>query len=103
MRRFAASSSPATAAASAPARTSPLPRLVGRARAIGLAMLGDKLAADEAERIGLIWKCVDDTAFDAEVRALATRLTAMPTRALAQTRAAIDASQQLDFAAALSH
>ena len=80
-----------------------LPRLVGRARAIGLAMLGDKLAADEAERIGLIWKCVDDAAFDAEVRALAARLAAMPTRALAQTRAAIDASQQLDFAAALSH
>jgi len=80
-----------------------LPRLVGRARAIGLAMLGDKLGAEEAERVGLIWKCVDDGMFESEVRALAQRLVAMPTRALAATRAAIDASQQLDFGAALSH
>ncbi|MGZ5133072.1 MAG: enoyl-CoA hydratase-related protein [Caldimonas sp.] len=80
-----------------------LPRLVGRARALGLAMLGDKLPAEDAERIGLIWKCVDDAAFDAEVRAVAKRIVAMPTRALVATRAAIDAAQQLDFAAALSH
>ena len=39
-----------------------LPRLVGRAQALGLAMLGDKLPAEQAERIGLIWKCVDDAA-----------------------------------------
>ncbi|MGZ5217691.1 MAG: enoyl-CoA hydratase-related protein [Caldimonas sp.] len=80
-----------------------LPRLVGRARALGLAMLGDKLPAEDAERIGLIWKCVDDAAFDAEVRAVAERIVTMPTRALVATRAAIDAAQQLDFAAALSH
>jgi 2-(1,2-epoxy-1,2-dihydrophenyl)acetyl-CoA isomerase len=80
-----------------------LPRLVGQARAVGLAMLGDKLGAEDAERIGLIWKCVDDAEFDAEVRAVAARLVAMPTRALAATRAAIEAAQRLDFAAALSH
>ena len=39
-----------------------LPRLVGRARALGLAMTGDKLPAEEAARIGLIWQCVDDAA-----------------------------------------
>ena len=43
-----------------------LPRIVGRARALGLAMLGDKLPAAEAERIGLIWKCVADAALAAE-------------------------------------
>ncbi|HEX7436185.1 MAG TPA: enoyl-CoA hydratase-related protein, partial [Caldimonas sp.] len=46
-----------------------LPRLAGRARALGLAMLGDKLPAEDAERLGLIWKCVDDAAFADEVRA----------------------------------
>jgi 2-(1,2-epoxy-1,2-dihydrophenyl)acetyl-CoA isomerase len=80
-----------------------LPRLVGRAQAIGLAMLGDKLPAEDAERLGLIWKCVDDVVFDSEVRAVAQRIVAMPTRALVAARAAIDAAQQLDFAAALSH
>ena len=80
-----------------------LPRLVGRAQAIGLAMLGDKLPAEDAERLGLIWKCVDDLVFESEVRAVAQRIVAMPTRALVAARAAIDASQQLDFAAALSH
>jgi len=80
-----------------------LPRLVGRAHALGLALLGDKLPAEDAERLGLIWKCVDDVAFDSEVRAVAQRIVAMPTRALVATRAAIDAAQHLDFAATLSH
>ncbi len=80
-----------------------LPRLVGRGHAIALAMLGDKLVAEEAARIGLIWKCVDDAAFADEVASLAARLGAMPTRALAATRQAMDASQDLDLAAALSH
>jgi 2-(1,2-epoxy-1,2-dihydrophenyl)acetyl-CoA isomerase len=79
-----------------------LPRLVGRANALALALLGDKLAAEDAERLGLIWKCVDDGAFEAEVRTLAMRLAAMPTRALVAARAALDAAQGLDFSAALS-
>ena len=80
-----------------------LPRLVGRANALGLALLGDKLSAEDAERLGLIWKCVDDVVFDSEIRAVAQRIVAMPTRALVATRAAIDAAQHLDFGAALSH
>ena len=63
-----------------------LPRLVGRARAMALAMLGDKLPAEEAERIGLVWKCVDDDALAEHARGLATRLAAMPSKALAATR-----------------
>jgi 2-(1,2-epoxy-1,2-dihydrophenyl)acetyl-CoA isomerase len=78
-----------------------LPRLVGRAQALGLAMTGDKLPAEEAARIGLIWRCVDDASFAAEVQALAQRLAQMPSRALAQTRLAIDAATTLDFDAAL--
>lgn len=78
-----------------------LPRLVGRARALGLALLGDKLAADDAERLGLIWRCVDDAVLHDEALALAHRLAAMPSRALAATRAALDAATQMDLPAAL--
>ncbi len=49
-----------------------LTRLVGRARALGLAMTGDKLPAEEAQRIGLIWQCVDDTALMDSAMALAS-------------------------------
>jgi 2-(1,2-epoxy-1,2-dihydrophenyl)acetyl-CoA isomerase len=57
-----------------------LPRLVGSARAMGLALLADKLAAEEAERIGLIWKVFDDDALTKEATAIAQRLAAGPTR-----------------------
>ena len=80
-----------------------LPRLVGRARALGLSMLGDRLSAAEAERIGLIWRCVDDAELHGEVQALAQRLAAMPTRALVETRRAMDQAQQTDLIAALDH
>lgn len=79
-----------------------LPRLVGRARAIALAMTGDKLPAEEAERMGLIWRCVDDAALHETVMALAQRLAQMPSRALAATRLAIDAAGQMGYADALS-
>ena len=79
-----------------------LPRLVGRANALGLALTGDKLPASEAERIGLIWKCVDDGDFQAEVARTAARLAAMPVKALVATRAALDEAMHLSFADTLS-
>jgi 2-(1,2-epoxy-1,2-dihydrophenyl)acetyl-CoA isomerase len=79
-----------------------LPRLVGRARALGLAMTGDKLPADEAERMGLIWKCVDDAQFADTVAALAQRLAALPSQALAHTRRVLDEAAPMAFADALS-
>lgn len=78
-----------------------LPHLVGRARALALAMTGDKLSAADAQAMGLIWQCVDDDAFADTVGALAQRLAAMPTQALADTRRAIDTSAQLSYADAL--
>src|SRR5688572_16389169 len=66
-----------------------LPRLVGQARALGLALTGDPLAAETAERWGLIWKCVDDDALEAEVHALASRFARGPTQGLARTKALI--------------
>jgi len=79
-----------------------LPRLVGRARALGLAMTGDKLPAAEAERIGLIWRCVDDAELMAEAIALAERLATMPSKALAETRRALDEAMAMDFGDALA-
>jgi 2-(1,2-epoxy-1,2-dihydrophenyl)acetyl-CoA isomerase len=79
-----------------------LPRLVGRAHAIGLAMTGDKLPAEDAQRMGLVWQVVDDAALASSAAALAERLAAMPVRALAQTRRAIDAAMGLGYEEALS-
>jgi len=80
-----------------------LPRLVGRAQALGLTLLGDKLGAEQAERIGLIWKCVDAAALQDEAQALAQRLAVMPSRALAMTRQAIDQAQTVPMEQALAN
>ncbi|RSZ45813.1 MULTISPECIES: enoyl-CoA hydratase-related protein [unclassified Variovorax] len=79
-----------------------LPRLVGSARALGIAMLGDKLPAEEAARIGLIWQCVDDAALTETTAALASKLAGMPTRALIATREAMAAAQGMDLGEALA-
>ena len=78
-----------------------LPRLVGRAHALALAMTGDKLPAEEARALGLIWQVVDDAQLMDSAQALAQRLATMPTKALAQTRRALDESLSLDYAGAL--
>ncbi|HRY90228.1 MAG TPA: enoyl-CoA hydratase-related protein, partial [Rubrivivax sp.] len=62
---------------------------------------GDKLPAEEAQRIGLIWQCVDDAALMEQALALAGRLAALPSRALADTRRALDDAAMLDYGAAL--
>ena len=69
-----------------------LPRLAGSARAMGLAMLGDKLGAEDAERWGVIWKCVEDAKLMDEARALARQLAAGPTKGLAEIKRALYAS-----------
>jgi len=80
-----------------------LPRLLGHARATGLAMLGDKLSAEQAAVWGLIWKCVDDDQLAAETDALARHFASAPTLGLARTKQALQASglntleQQLDL------
>lgn len=69
-----------------------LPRLVGSARAMGLAMLGDKLSAEQAASWGLIWKCVDDEQLMIEADKLATHFSTAPTRGLARIKQALHAS-----------
>jgi 2-(1,2-epoxy-1,2-dihydrophenyl)acetyl-CoA isomerase len=80
-----------------------LPRLVGNARAMGLALLGDKLPAEQAAEWGLIWRCVEDAELSVVVDGLATQLAAAPTRGLARTKQALyegwgrTLEQQLDI------
>jgi 2-(1,2-epoxy-1,2-dihydrophenyl)acetyl-CoA isomerase len=69
-----------------------LPRLVGTARAMGLALLGDKLPAEQAAAWGLIWQCVDDAELPAAVDRLLAHLATAPTRGLARTKQALYAS-----------
>jgi 2-(1,2-epoxy-1,2-dihydrophenyl)acetyl-CoA isomerase len=69
-----------------------LPRLVGGARALGLALTGAPLSADEAAAWGLIWKAVPDEALESEVEALIAQFAAAPTKGLAATKQALRAS-----------
>ena len=78
-----------------------LPRLIGTARAMGLAMLGDKLTAQQAADWGLIWKCVDDADFASTVDALLAQLAQAPTRGLVATRRALHASSSATIEAQL--
>ncbi|HEX8602937.1 MAG TPA: 2-(1,2-epoxy-1,2-dihydrophenyl)acetyl-CoA isomerase PaaG [Pseudoduganella sp.] len=69
-----------------------LPRLVGPARAMGLAMLGEKLSADRAEQWGLIWKALPDDALMTEAMAMAEHFACAPTKGLAFTKRAMQLS-----------
>lgn len=80
-----------------------LPHLVGMARAKGMALLGDKIKAEQAESWGLIWRCVDDEQLMEEAMQLARHLATQPTKGLALIKRALHAStnntfdQQLDL------
>lgn len=69
-----------------------LPRAVGRARAIGLALTGEKLDAQRAADWGLIWACVDDERLAQDALALTRRLAALPAHAIGEVRALFGAS-----------
>jgi 2-(1,2-epoxy-1,2-dihydrophenyl)acetyl-CoA isomerase len=80
-----------------------LTRHLGQARAMGLALTGDPISAEQAAEWGLIWKCVDDAELDAAVDALAEKLAAMPPLGLAAIKQMIRSSwgrtldQELDL------
>ena len=78
-----------------------VPRLVGPARAMGLALLGDKLSATQAEEWGLIWRCIEDDELMPTVMTVARQLAAGPTRGYVRTRQAIERALQLPLSAAL--
>jgi 2-(1,2-epoxy-1,2-dihydrophenyl)acetyl-CoA isomerase len=80
-----------------------LPQRVGMARAMGLALLAEKMPAEKAAEWGLIWECVEDAEFAARIDTLAQQLSTAPTKALVRTRQAMHAApghtleQQLSF------
>lgn len=80
-----------------------LPRRIGRARAIALALLGNKLGAEQAAEWGLIWKCVDDDQLASTAMNLAMTLAATPPHITSELRAALKQAEtntldaQLDY------
>ena len=68
---------------------------------MGLALLGDKLPATQAEEWGLIWRCVDDDQLMPSALELARQLASGPTRGYVRTREAMEANMERSFEAAL--
>ena len=78
-----------------------LPRLIGFQRASALMMLGEKVAAKDAESMGMIYKAIPDADWDEYVLKLSQRLAGMPTRGLALTKRALNASLENNLTAQL--
>ncbi len=74
-----------------------LPHKVGRARAMGIAMLGGRISAEQAEDWGLIWKCVDDEKLDEEVDQVTNLLSRTSAEAMSRIRSSIDAAENNTF------
>jgi 2-(1,2-epoxy-1,2-dihydrophenyl)acetyl-CoA isomerase len=68
------------------------PRLAGRARARGMALLGDRITADQAAAWGLIWEAVDDLDLASSARSYAARLAAGPQQGFRRIKETLDAS-----------
>ncbi|MDQ3682966.1 MAG: enoyl-CoA hydratase-related protein [Bacteroidota bacterium] len=69
-----------------------LPRLIGWQKASALMMLGDKVSAEEAEKMGMIYKVLGDDIFQDEALKIASTLAQMPTKGLAFTKQALNSS-----------
>ena len=69
-----------------------LPRLIGWQKASALMMLGEKISAEEAERLGMIYKCFEDDEFSDNAFSIAKKLAQMPTTGLAYTKEALQLS-----------
>jgi 2-(1,2-epoxy-1,2-dihydrophenyl)acetyl-CoA isomerase len=67
-----------------------LPRLIGMQKALALMMTGDKVSADEAEKLNMIYKVIDDDDFSSEITRFSEQLAMMPTRGLGLTKKAVN-------------
>ena len=78
-----------------------LPRLIGKARATQMMLLGEKIGGEQAADWGLVYKCVEDADLMTEAHALATRLANGPTLAIGLMRQNIQTALEMDYASAL--
>ncbi len=69
-----------------------LPRIIGSQKALALMMTGDKISAEQADAMNMIYKAVDDEAFESEVKSFAETIAALPTRGLGLTKKAVNAT-----------
>lgn len=69
-----------------------LPRIIGMQKAMALMMTGDKVGAEEAEEMGMIYKAVSDDDFESEVNKFSAKVALMPTRGLGLTKLAMNQS-----------
>lgn len=69
-----------------------LPRIVGSQKALALMMTGDKISAEQADALNMIYKAVEDDAFETEVKSFSETIAALPTRGLGLTKKAVNAS-----------
>lgn len=74
-----------------------LPRLIGWQKAMAITIFGDKISAEEAEKMGMIYKAVDDEMFEDTIVALSTRLAQMPTAGIGLTKRAFNSSFSNDL------
>ena len=79
-----------------------LPRLIGFQKALAIAMLGDKVSAEEAEKMGMIYKVIPLENFEEDVNALALKLANMPTKALGMIKELFNKSMTNDLTAQLA-
>ena len=80
-----------------------LPHLVGRARTMGMILLGDRLPAERAAQWGLVWECVDDAQLMARARELAHQLGRAPAHSAPEARRAVDAAFANELASQLEY
>ncbi len=69
-----------------------LPRIIGMQKALALMMTGDKVSAEDAEKMNMIYKAVDDDDFDQEVKVFAMKIAKMPTKGFGLTKRALNLS-----------
>ncbi|CAD6561376.1 1,2-epoxyphenylacetyl-CoA isomerase [Paraburkholderia hiiakae] len=79
-----------------------LGRALGRPRALGMALLGDRIAGEQAEQWGVVWRCFDDAELMTQALAMAKKLAALPSEAIVECRRLVDDASQMSMKQSLA-